>query len=70
MDEHTKPTDDGVAIDNLTRRGEDIGKNEKEAGREDAGTQGETERPMGTSTARDYTGVDPQEPQGGGSPVG
>jgi len=46
-----------------TRRGEDIVKDEgKEAGRHDAGTQGPTERPVGTSTARDSTGIDPQDP--------
>ncbi len=34
----------------------------KEPGRVDAGTQGPTNRPVGTSTARDATGVEPQEP--------
>jgi hypothetical protein len=33
-----------------------------ETGRQDAGTQGPTNRPVGTSTNRDSTGVDPQEP--------
>ncbi len=46
-----------------TRSGEDVVKHEgKEPGRKDAGTQGKTERPVGTSTARDATGIDPQDP--------
>ena len=46
-----------------TRRGEDIRDDEgKEPGREDAGTKGPAERPVGTSSARDFTGVDPQDP--------
>jgi hypothetical protein len=46
-----------------TRRGEDVGTQEgKEPGRSDTGTQGESQRPVGTSTARDSTGVNPQEP--------
>lgn len=46
-----------------TRRGEEVsGQEGKEAGRHDTGTQGESQRPTGTSTARDSTGVDPQEP--------
>jgi hypothetical protein len=46
-----------------TRHGEAVSGHEgKEAGRRDTGTQGESQRPTGTSTARDSTGVDPQEP--------
>ena len=45
----------------MTRSGEDVAKHEHEAGRHDTGTQGSTERPTGTSTARDFTGVDPKE---------
>jgi hypothetical protein len=45
-----------------TKRGEETGAEEDEAGREDQGTKGESERPVGTSTARDSTGVDPQDP--------
>jgi len=46
-----------------TRRGEDVPKEEgKEAGRQDAGAKGESARPAGTSTARDSTGVGPQDP--------
>jgi hypothetical protein len=53
-----------------TRRGEDVVEDEgKEAGREDSGTQGESERPVGTSTARDATGIDPQEPGDEDSPT-
>jgi hypothetical protein len=48
-----------------TRRGEDIVEDEGEEGRRTTGTQGPSQRPVGESTARDSTGVDPQEPQGG-----
>jgi len=61
-----------------TRRGEDVeGDEGKEPGRHDAGTTGHVQRPAGTSTARDVTGVGPQDPigedgpdasKGGGSP--
>jgi hypothetical protein len=47
--------------ESTTRRAEDIAK-EKEPGRQDTGTEGDANRPTGTSTARDATGVDPQEP--------
>ena len=43
-----------------TRRGEVVTEEEQEAGRHRAGTQGPTDRPVGTSTSRDTTGVDPQ----------
>ena len=52
--------DDDVG-ESTSRRGEDIAKKEKEAGREDAGTKGESDRPMGTSTGRDSTSVKPHE---------
>jgi len=65
-----KPADPGTSIESLSRRGEDIAKDDDEAGRENTGTQSPPERPTGTSTARDYTGVDPQEPIDGGSPAG
>jgi len=45
-----------------TRRGEDVSKQQHEAGRKDLGTKGKSDRPVGTSTARDSTGVDPQDP--------
>jgi hypothetical protein len=45
------------------RRGEDIAEQDgKEAGRQDTGPKGESQRPTGTSSARDVTGVDPQDP--------
>jgi hypothetical protein len=47
--------------ESITTRGEDQSK-EQEAGREDLGTKGPTERPVGTSTARDRTSIDPQGP--------
>lgn len=65
-----KPADPGTPIESTTRRAEDIAKDEQEAGREETGTEGATERPTGTSTARDYTGVDPKDPVDGGSPAG
>lgn len=44
-----------------TRRGEDLADDDgKEPGRHDAGTQGESDRPVGVSDERDSTGVDPQ----------
>jgi hypothetical protein len=48
-----------------TRRGEDVVGEDGEDGRHRTGTQGETQRPVGESTARDSTGIDPQEPAGG-----
>lgn len=48
-----------------TRRGEDVVDEEGEAGRHTTGTQGESQRPVGQSTPRDSTGIDPQEPSGG-----
>jgi hypothetical protein len=49
--------------ESTTRRGEDVVKEEgQESGRETLGTKGESDRPYGTSTARDATGVDPQDP--------
>jgi hypothetical protein len=52
--------------ESTTRRAEDIAKEEaKESGRDDAGTEGGAGRPTGTSTARDSTGVDPQDPDEG-----
>lgn len=44
----------------VARKGENVVKDEgKEAGRHEAGTKGPSERPVGTSTARDATGVGP-----------
>lgn len=56
--------------DSITRRGEDIQEDSgKEPGRHDAGTQGPTDRPVGTSTMRDSTGISPQEPIDTDSPT-
>jgi len=52
-----------------SRSGEDIKDDEgKVAGRKDKGSKGATDRPVGTSTARDFTGADPQEPIGEDGP--
>jgi hypothetical protein len=49
--------------ESTTRRAEDVARQEgKERGRYDSGTQGESQRPYGGSTAEASTGVDPQEP--------
>jgi hypothetical protein len=54
------PDDVGESI---TRRGEDVVTQDgKEPGRIDTGTDGSfADRPTGTSTARDRTGIDPQD---------
>ncbi len=55
--------------ESTTDRGEDMtDRDGKEAGRQDTGTQGATQRPTGTSTARDVTGVNPQDPIDPNSP--
>ena len=52
--------------ESTTRRAEDVtAEDGKEPGRYDSGTQGQSERPYGGSTARDRTGVNPQEPING-----
>jgi hypothetical protein len=49
--------------ESTSRRGEDISEQDgKEAGRQDGNPMGASQRPTGTSTARDQTGVDPQDP--------
>jgi hypothetical protein len=53
--------------ESMTRRGEDIAKTEGEAGREDEGTKGQSQRPVATSDMRDSTSVDPNEPTTEGS---
>jgi hypothetical protein len=58
----------GHVGESTTRRGEDVIAEGKEPGRYDSPAQGESQRPAGTSTARDATGVDPQEPIDGDSP--
>jgi hypothetical protein len=52
-----------------TRRSEDVVGEDGESGRHRTGTQGESERPVGESTARDSTGIDPQEPSGATMPA-
>lgn len=60
-----KPRDEsrqGVSHGSMTRRGEDVAKQEGEPGRHDAGPQGSTRRPSGTSSGRDVSSIDPQDP--------
>ncbi len=53
----------GRVGESTTSRGEDVIEQEgKEPGRASGPPQGESQRPTGTSTARDSTGVNPQEP--------
>jgi len=47
-----------------TRRGEDVVEDDGEQDRHTTGTQGPTDRPVGESTARESTTIDPQEPGG------
>jgi hypothetical protein len=49
---------DGVG-ESVSRRGEDVVDDGKEPGRYDSGTQGPSRRPVGGSTGRDVTSVDP-----------
>ncbi len=52
--------------ESINRRGEDVADDEpKEAGRQDAGTEGESQRPVGVSDERDLSSVDPQSSQEG-----
>jgi hypothetical protein len=51
----------GHVGESTTRRGEDVSAEGKEPGRDDGPAQGESQRPTGTSTARDVTGIDPQD---------
>lgn len=61
MNDHIKETDPGTEVESINRRGEDVGKEEQEEGRQDGLDQGSTGRPTGTSTPRDMTGIDPSE---------
>jgi hypothetical protein len=55
--------------ESTSRRGEDIANSSgTDEGREDLGTQGASDRPVGTSTAAASTGVDPQESAEPGMP--
>jgi hypothetical protein len=47
--------------ESITRRGEDVDKQEDEPGREEAGTKGPSDRPVGVSDERDSTSVDPDD---------
>jgi hydrogenase small subunit len=49
--------------ESVTRRGEEMRQQGQDAGRYDAGVQSGSGRPVGTSTTRDTTGVNPQEPK-------
>jgi hypothetical protein len=55
--EAQSPLDVGTST---RRSAEDIAAGDDEEGRTTEGTKGETERPYGTSSAEDATGVDPQ----------
>jgi hypothetical protein len=55
----------GVGV-SMTRRGEDVDKQEDEPGREDTGTKGPSDRPVGTSDERASTSVDPDDTVSGG----
>ena len=55
----------GVGV-SMTRRGEDVDKQEDEPGRDDTGTSGPSERPVGVSDERASTSVDPNETASGG----
>ncbi len=50
----------GSVGESVTARAEEVAR-DKEPGRVDTGPEGEAERPTGTSSARDATGVDPQD---------
>jgi hypothetical protein len=68
MDERDNPS--GPHHESITRSGEEISKAEQEAGRKDSADKGQSGRPSGTSSARDYTGVDPKEPITKDDPAG
>jgi len=52
------------------RGGEDIAEGEGEEGRHETGTQGQSQRPVGESTPRDSTSIDPViEPQDSSGPT-
>jgi hypothetical protein len=55
----------GVGV-SMTRRGEDVDKQEDEPGREDTGTKGPSDRPVGVSDERTSTSVDPNETESDG----
>jgi hypothetical protein len=55
----------GVGV-SMTRRGEDVARQEDEEGREDTGTRGPTDRPTGVSDERASTSVDEPDTESGG----
>lgn len=57
-----EPSDPGVGPAHVagTARGEDVA-DDSEAGRETTGTKGESDRPVGESSGRDATGVNPPD---------
>lgn len=69
-DDKTESVETVSTHDSVTRSAEDIGADEHEAGRTDTGETSPTGRPTGTSSARDFTSVNPKEPMDGGSPTG
>jgi hypothetical protein len=65
------PTDTEAATplgvgESINRRGEDVARQEDEEGREDTGTQGASDRPVGVSDERASTSVDPEDTVTGG----
>jgi hypothetical protein len=52
--------------ESINRGGEDVARQEDEEGREDTGTQGESDRPVGVSDERAPTSVDPDDTVSGG----
>jgi hypothetical protein len=52
--------------ESMTRRGEDVDKQEDEPGREDTGTEGPADRPVGVSDERASSSVDPEDTESGG----
>jgi hypothetical protein len=71
-DKEQKKDRDSVTLDepgdpknvgrSLGRHGESISKRDDEPGHEASGTKGKSDRPVGKSSARDSTGIDPQDP--------
>jgi hypothetical protein len=55
----------GVGV-SMTRRGEDVARQEDEEGREDTGTRGPTDRPAGVSGDRASTSADESDTESGG----
>ena len=60
----------GVGVgESMTRRGEDVDKQEPEPGRDDTGTQGASDRPTGVSDQRAFTSIDPSDTESGGPTI-